>query len=153
MEKRGINPNAKKAQMQIGFGVIFSIILIVIFIAFAIYAIGKFMSIRTMAQIEKFKSDFQGDIDRMWKSTSGSTEVQYYLPNKVKQICFVDNEDENIYFSPPDFKGGILKNVDFTKTLASSRTNPKTLCINTVGGKVSMTIKKSYNEALVTITK
>jgi hypothetical protein len=145
--------NKKKGQMQISFGVIFSIILIVIFIAFAIYAISKFMEIKTTAQLAKFKGNLQDDVDTAWKSTHSSQEVKYFLPNKVKQVCFIDDENENFYFIPDDFKGGMLKNINIASTIASSTDRPRKLCINTTEGKVLMTIKKAYNEDLVTITK
>jgi hypothetical protein len=157
MNKRG---DSKKAQMQISFGVIFSIILIVIFIAFAIYAIGKFMGVQKFAQVKKFQNDFQGDIDKMWKSTRGSQEVEYFLPKKIKQICFLEDKRDpmtskyfNAYYVPDDFDEFLLKNVDMTTSVTGSTTNPKTLCVNTTNGKISMAIKKGYSEDLVTITK
>jgi hypothetical protein len=152
MKKRGGMRNYK-GQMQVAFGTIFSIILIIIFIAFAIYAITKFLDMSKFAKVEAFKDSFQKDIDKMWKSTQGSQVVEYYLPNKIELVCFVDNDLENIYFVPDDFKGGVLENIDFAKTLSGSKTTPKTFCINSVNGKISMTIKKAYNEELVTITK
>jgi hypothetical protein len=153
------SPFRKKAQTQISFGVIFSIFLIIVFIAFAIYGIGKFLELKNIAEIEKFKTDFQGDIDKMWKG-SGDQEVTagpYYLPNKIKQVCFVNDEYENIQFVPDElddgFKGDFLEHVDIAKSVASSRTNPKKLCMDTLGGKISIGIKKAYNEDFVTITK
>ncbi|MCX6750470.1 MAG: hypothetical protein NTZ83_03360, partial [Candidatus Pacearchaeota archaeon] len=127
-----------KAQMQIGFGMIFSIVLIIIFIAFAIYAISKFLGIQRFAQVEKFKSDFQEDIEKMWKSTQGSQRVEYFIPKKIEQVCFVPDRKnvmtgkmENMYFVPDDFSSYFLENVDITGQL----------CINPAGGKISMTIK------------
>lgn len=150
--------NDKGAQMQIGFGMIFSVILIIAFIAFAVYGINKFLCVSKMAQIESFKNDFQNDIDKMWRSTSGSQPVNYVLPKKIKQVCFIDDEYSNMYFYPENYGCQItsdilLKNVDIDKTIASSTARPKKLCIDTSSGKISMVIKKSYNEDLVTITR
>ena len=148
----------KKGEMQIGFGTIFSIFLIIAFIAFAIFGVSKFLCVNKMAQIESFKNDFQNDINKMYKSASGSKSVNYVLPKKIKQVCFTDNEYFNTYFVPEDIgcqiTGDImLKNIDITKTISGSTTRPKKLCIDTASGKITMTIKKSYNEAYVTITK
>lgn len=159
--KQSSQKKNSKAQMEIGFGVIFSIILIVIFIAFAAYAISKFLEMQNFAKVEKFKSDFQDDIDKMWKSTQGSQEVQYYLPKAIKQVCFMQEQkdpmtskSENMYFVPTGFSPYLIQDVDITKTIAPSTTVPKTLCINTTSdGTISMTIGKAYNEDQVTITK
>jgi hypothetical protein len=145
----------KRGQMQMSFGTIFSIILIIAFISFAVYGINKFLDVSKLAQVEKFKSDFQGDIDNMWKSTQGSQALEYNLPNKIKQVCFINDNYENMYFMPldSDYNGKLLKNVDITNTIKSSTTTPKKLCITTSNGKISLTIKKAYDENLVTITK
>jgi hypothetical protein len=142
-----------RGQTELSFGMIFSVILIIVFIAFAVYGIIKFFEVKNLGQIEKFKGDFQIDIDNMWKSTQGSQPVSYLIPKKIKQVCFVDDKFENMYFVPADYKGVILKNIDITKTIAGSTSKPKELCIATVDGKISMTITKAYNENLVTITK
>lgn len=143
----------KTGQMQIGFGVIFSVILIIIFIAFAIYGITKFMDVNRVAQLASFKTDLQEDVDKIWRSSSSSQPVSYTLPRKIKQVCFVDNDNENMYFMPDDFEGVVINHVDLPKTVASSTSRPKKLCIDSVSGEVSMILKKSYNEQLVTITK
>ena len=73
-----------KAQMKISFGMIFSIILIIVFIAFAFYAIKKFLDIQETAQIETFVNKLQGNIDKMWRSSQGSEEIQYKgIPKKI----------------------------------------------------------------------
>jgi hypothetical protein len=151
MNKRGIK---NKGQMQLSFGTIFSIILIIIFIAFAIYGISKFLGVSKAAQVGKFESDFQSDINTMWKSTQGSQVVKYALPNKIEQVCFADGEFENMYFLPSgNYDGYTFKNIDITETIKSSTSKPKKLCIETSDGEISLTIKKDYNENLVTITK
>lgn len=139
----------KDGQMQISFGVIFSIILIIVFIAFAIYGITKILQTVNLAKITSFKGDFQNDIDLMWKSTSGSQEVEYILPKKIEQVCFVNDDMENMYFVPGDFRGALLKNVDMVNTLNRQRK----FCIDASGGKISMIIKKDFGDDLVTITK
>ena len=150
-KKRGIN---KKGQNQISFGMIFSIILIIVFITFAIFGIKKFLETNSIIQVEKFKSDFQEDVNDMWKSTQGSDTFEYFLPNKIEQVCFHDGEFGNVYFMPEGkYDEDTLNNIDIAKTIASSPSRPKKLCIDTEGGKISLTIKKAYNENLVTITR
>jgi hypothetical protein len=142
----------KSGQMQISFGMIFSIILIIFFIAFAIYGITKFLDTANFAKFEKFKSDFQADIDSMWNSPSGSQEVEYILPRKIEKVCFTDGEFENMYFvSKENYKGEMLDNVDIAKTVAGLA--GRRLCISTLNGEISMTIKKDFGEQLVTIKR
>jgi hypothetical protein len=149
-EIRGI-----KGQTQISFGMIFSVILIIIFIAFAIYGITQFLKVKNFGQIETFKSNIQSDIDTTWKSTQGNQTKIYSLPNKIKQVCFVNNQYENMYFMPSNsgYKGTIINNVDFIKTIIGSKSVPKKLCIDSIDGKISMIMGKSWNENLVTIYK
>ena len=139
--------------MQISFGMIFSVILIIIFIAFAVYGISKFLGVSRLAQVESFKSDFQGDIDTVWKGSGTSVPVEYSIPNKIKQVCFVNDDYKNMYFVPSDsgYNEVLLKNVDMVKT--TSGLPGRKLCIPTLEGKISMTLKKAYNEILVTIAK
>jgi hypothetical protein len=142
---------------------IFSILLIIFFIAFAIYGIVKFLEVQRLAQIGKFESGFQGDINKMWENSGGSsTPVGYYIPKEIKQVCFATRtnprtgKDENMYFMPDDasqYDGDMLNNLNILKTVASSTSIPKKLCIDVINGKVSMTLKKEYNENTVTITK
>lgn len=147
--------NQKKGQTQISFGMIFSVILIIGFIAFAVWGIKKFLDVSDFAQAEKFKSDFQADIDNMWTSTQGSQALEYALPKKIGQVCFEDGEFENMYFLPlnSDYKGILLKNVDIAKTVRDSTSRPKKLCVESAKGKIRLTIKKAYNENTVTITR
>ena len=140
-----------RAQSQISFGMIFAIILIIIFIAFAIYGINKFLATSRLVQIESFKSDLQSDIDKMYRSPQGSQIVgPYLIPRKIKQICFKDDPKENLYFEPDDYDGDLLNNIDMDKTLG----HQTKLCIDSPNGKVSMTIKKAFTDRNgVTITR
>ena len=157
-------------QATISFGMVFSIIMIIIFISFAFYAIQKFLDLQNSAQVGKFGSDFQADIDKMWKSSQGSQKYEYILPAKIKYACFGDfgsekkgaNQNlydslrqafygsENFFFYPVGSAQGlnskIVKNID----LAKIAENENPFCIENKNGKLSVTIKKGFGEALVT---
>ena len=164
-----------KGQMQISFGMIFSIIMIIVFITFAFYAIQKFLSIQNTAQAGKFANDLQNDIDKMWKSSQGSQEQEYFLPSKVKYICFANYKDrdvsrgsyanffdeldqaffeeENLFLYPvgsgEGFDSVALEHINISKITKDD--NP--VCFENAKGKVSFTIKKNFGEALVTVGK
>jgi hypothetical protein len=124
-------------------------------------------------QVGKFIDDLQSDIDKMWKSSQGSQEVEYFLPSKVEYVCFVDYsflgkgpkrdlynklkqvyyEYENLIFYPIGSAEGLdakeIKHIDIEKIIENE--NP--FCIENIKGKVKMIIKKEYGEALVMIEK
>lgn len=162
-----------RGQMRLSFGMIFSIILMVAFIVVAFYAIQKFLEIQNSVQVAKFARDLQEDVDRMWKGSEGSQVHEYFLPGKIDYVCFanfnsqsrgmyddfydeIDNfyyENENLFFYPPKSIGGRnsewIKNIDAEKITSSE--NP--FCIENIKGKIELTTKKEFGEALVTITK
>jgi len=140
----------KRGQMKLSFGMIFSIILIVIFIAFAFYAIQKFLDIQKYTQIKQFVNNLQSDIDKMWAGTQGSQEVEYFLPSKIESVCFTNDAYENLNFKSSEFiQGEKLTHINIEKITE----NKDPFCIETIKGKVKMTIKKDYGEALVMINK
>lgn len=82
-----------KAQLQISFGVLFSIILIIIFLTFGFYVITKFLNMQTEILIGTFKTDLQNEIDKAWKGGSQdiiSSQFEYTLPLKINYFCIVD---------------------------------------------------------------
>jgi len=140
----------RKGAMEMSFGMIFSIILIIFFIAIAIYAIIKFLDFQDSIRISKFGSDLQSDIDKMWKGSQGSQEVEYSLPSKIDAACFIDDEYQNLIFQSDKIIGG--KKIEHLDT-ANMTMVEEQYCINNIKGKVEMVIKKDYGEALVTITR
>tara|TARA_Y100000310_G_scaffold323098_1_gene383025 strand:- start:672 stop:1169 length:498 start_codon:yes stop_codon:yes gene_type:complete len=161
----------KRGQMKISFGMIVSIILIIIFISFAFYATQKFLGISKSVQIGKFAEDLQNDVDKIWKSSQGSDENQYSLPSKIELVCFIDYgsdaiENQNIY-DELEIESYGTKNLFFYPLEASEGTGSKTIkninlqeitqtknpfCIENINGEISITVKKDFNEVLVTIT-
>jgi hypothetical protein len=80
--------NSKRGQMEMSFGMIFTIILIIAFLAMAFYGIQKFLEMRDEIQVKQFYESLEADIEDMWASQYGSKEVTYKLPNKAERICF-----------------------------------------------------------------
>ena len=136
--------------MKLSFGMIFSIFLVIIFLAVAIYFIIKFINIQHLIQIETFKNDLQADINQMWQSQQGSQEREYSLPTKVNAICFMDDDYQNLMFeSDALIDGQNIKNIDID-FITSKDTR---YCIPNIEGKVKMTLVKDYGETLVKIIK
>jgi hypothetical protein len=159
-----------KGQMQLSFGMIFSIILIIIFVSFAFYAILKLLEFQRSAQIANFINNFESDINSMWSGGGGSQERSYTLPSRIKKICFIDKQGSGLgidseifqevsfcadgnnnlcfypYGSSPEIFSRNIKNIDIEKITLNR--NP--FCIEN-NGKVSMTIKMGIGESLVVI--
>ena len=136
--------------MEISFGMIFSVILVIFFLAFGFYAIRKFIELQQSVQIENFLKDFQEDINKMWKSPQGSQTRNYVLPKKIIAVCLVNNKDMNLELTSSGIiPGKNIENIDIDKI--TEKENP--FCIENVKGKVSLIISKEYGETLVSVSK
>ena len=82
----------KRGQLQISFGMIFSIILIIAFVAVAFYAITKFLCIKNTANIGLFKDGFGKEIERAYNSEETSSIFSVNLPESIEKVCFADYE-------------------------------------------------------------
>jgi len=133
-----------KAQMQISFGMIFSIILIIAFIAFAVYGILKMLELQETAKVGKFMDNFQDDVDSMWKGSLGSQEVNYSLPKKIEKVCLKNWEYENLVFVPEN-------SVSLNSVNISHLNLPRTICFDNINGEVSMLLKKDYGENSISV--
>lgn len=145
-----MNTKNKRGQLNLSFGMIFSILLIVVFIALAVYGIIKFLEFQDTIKIEKFVDDLRQEIDAMWKGEPGSQKVEYSLPTRIEEVCFVDDEYENLVFnSKKIIRGRNMDNIDIESI--TSKENP--YCIDNINGKVKMTVVKNDGETLVRITR
>ncbi|MEK6757995.1 MAG: hypothetical protein AABX88_02600 [Nanoarchaeota archaeon] len=166
-----------RAYLELSFGMIFSIILIIVFLAFTGYVLTKLVGGGDKAQIAKFTNDLRNDITRAWVSSYVSETNEYNLPKKIEHVCFIDfssdgggkgspdntelydelnmeyfGEGEMVLY-PADSGEGLdsntLEHVNLTKITKSE--NP--YCIENKKGKISITIKKGYRENLITLTR
>lgn len=133
----------KRGQLKLSFGMIFSIILIIVFLGFAFYSITKIIDFQKNTQIGLFVEDFQSDVDNMWQSSKGSQEREYSVPSSLIETCF---ETEGIItFNPlsvaQNFNGYEINHVKIIEKF----------CVKNVNGKIKLKISKDFNEALVTI--
>jgi hypothetical protein len=140
----------KRGQLDLSFGMIFSIILIIAFIAVGFYAITKFLDLQKTIQIENFLLDFQNHVTDMWKSPQGSQPRTYSLPTKITSVCFVDDEFQNLRFTSEEIiKGKIIEHLDIAGTTAKE--NP--FCIGNIKGKINLTLVKDFGETLVRVER
>ena len=147
VKKRGC-----RGQMKISFGMIFSIILIIIFLAFAFYAIRKFLEFQDTLKIEKFFDDLQSNVNKTWAGAESSSSKKYSLPKKITSVCFTDDKYENLFFQSEDIiRGTNIEHIDIEAITNNGKNDP--FCILNENGKIRIMIKKDFGEILVTITR
>jgi hypothetical protein len=137
----------KRGSIELSFGMIFSIILVIVFIAVAIYGIKKFLDFQNDLKISQFKDNLQKDIDDIWRSSEGSYPGKYSLPSKVVSVCFTDDAYQNLVFNPDNIAGTMINHIDIAKTLGGQ----SSVCFDNTNGEVDMQLGKNYGESLVTI--
>ncbi len=154
-----------RGQLDLSFGMIFSIFLIIVFLAFAFYVIKSFLTINEGAQVGSFVNDLQNDVDKAWKGFQSSELVTYDVPNAVEKVCVVNlagkgigsnanlfdelyrfssDPSDNLFFYPfgdLQIKEAKLKNIN----LASITSNENPYCFSATNGKVSIKIVKDRN--------
>ena len=163
---------SSKGQINMSFGLIFSVILVVIFIVFAFYAIKTFLGFENNAKTEKFFSDFQSDVTRIWNNGKFSSETdQYAVPSGITMVCVADLEssargknsgiyeelkavysgEQNVFFYPVKLDTTYSRHINYLDVQSIvAEENP--FCIKTNSGKVSFVLKKeSSGSPLVSI--
>lgn len=162
----------KRGQIQVSFGMIFSIILMVAFIATAIYIIYIFLGMQKNVETGMFIRDLQSGIREVWVEYGGiqNRVLEIRLDKKVEYVCFYNStagdnsgqfseqlnqikrrsiiHDNNLYFLPPESTDGYSVKIDYVNMSALS-SNP--YCIAN-DGKVRIILNKEMRENLVRIS-
>jgi len=133
----------KKGQIKLSFGMIFSIILIIVFIGFAIYGIKIFLGIGDKTKIALAINNIQEDVNSVYASSQASIVREYSLIDDVEQVCFT--EDSVIYFEPL----GSGQGVDMVE-IKSLKVDEE-FCFDVEKNKVKFVIKKDYGDKSVFI--
>ena len=79
---------SKRGSLDISFGMIFSILIIIAIIGVAIYAIVSFISVGKCAGIGVFQNDFKDSVDKAWASETTKTTFIGSLPSSIEMVCF-----------------------------------------------------------------
>jgi len=78
----------KKGQVQLSFGMIFSMIVIIATVAVAFYAISYFLNLSRCTQTGNFYSSLQNEIDKAWAGEITQKIFSGKLPSGIKNVCF-----------------------------------------------------------------
>jgi hypothetical protein len=172
-----IKKRGRKGQIQISFGMIFSIIIIIAIVATSFYVIKYFLNMNKCNQIAFFFNDFQKKVDKAWASGDTQDVFESNLPGSVKAVCFgnssltvptgANNEDvkkynelknyiitkieKNLFIYPSS--GSCDSSLQYYNLKHTIPANGQFFCINTVKGKLSVKITKASNDALVKLSR
>lgn len=150
------------------FSVIFSIILIAVFIAVAFYFIGIFMDWWGCADSGQFIDDFQLEVDNAWKSQSSDKIFSGSLSSGIEYVCFADLSQSSSGNSiEREIYQELKKNADYTANLFFYPA--KEACIKStfiehikfsgnpycipVNGRVEIKLEKRFDENLVNVAR
>ena len=164
-----MNKRGRRAQLQISFGMIFSIIIIVATLAVAGYVLAKFVNLGGNVSCKIFYDDLQKEIDKAWSGDGATSDIfSGRVPRGVDKVCFgnfstaasasdrqvyeelkfYSSEKGNLFFYPTsenecDNEGFvyILNHVSITKFF----------CVSEKDRKAEIKISKSVTDALITL--
>ncbi len=159
---------ANKGQMQLSFGMIFSIIIIVATLAIAGYVIIKFLNLQSNISCKLFYSDLQNKVNKAWYEDFTSSTYTKEVPRGISNVCFgnftqkiseKDREiieeiefyaerESNLFFYPLS----VCKQNEFAFQIVHSYTN-SFFCIPVKEGKVSFKLNKSISDPLVRLSE
>lgn len=166
MDKRGIG---NKGQIQLSFGMIFSIIIIIVTVAVGFYVIKYFVELSNCTDTSLFYNDLKEKINRAWSSPITREVWTGNLPGKVESVCFGNlslpgdsmyqeeynalrifrTENAGLYIYPLTNQCG--KSVPFYKL--EHVKDSRFFCIPAEDGKIRIMISKNSTDALVTLTE
>lgn len=175
--KRGRIIAKNKAQTQLSFQTIFSILLVAIVIFVGFYVIRMFLDRAEQAKINAFVTDLRNKAIEIW-STEGASEVfNYNLNKKIERICFTNastcqsnvpgfcnsidiyrGENENLFFLPL----GVVEKYKAKSAQELYCNDPndppikcidvkQTTCILVTDGKISLRLLKENETSLIKI--
>lgn len=165
MKKRG----RRKGQVQLSFGMIFSIMIIIATLAIAGYVIVKFLNLQSNVSCKLFYSDLQKKVDKAWYEDFSSSTFNKEAPRGIDKVCFgnstqkVFDLDEQKIFDEIEFYAEKDSNL-FFYPLNGCKQDEFTFQIKHVNidgffcsvakdGKISVKLNKGINDALVRLSK
>ena len=166
MEKRGW----RRGQFEIGFGMIFSIIVIIAIVAIASYVIINFLRLGKCTEIGLFYDDLKKEVDKAWQSTIYRDVFNKgKLPSGIEFVCLGDlnqgysgrgygeqfdflsrykRQDKNVFLYPT--QEACNSNLAFLKLEHADI--EEFFCVPVVNGKANVRMEKDEFDALVRIS-
>jgi hypothetical protein len=160
----------KKRGFQMGFSMIFSIFLIAIILAVAIYAIVAFLDIGTCANIGLFYGELDDRIEKAWSGGRTQDIFTSSLPSGIESVCFGNltsysssgdrefeeeydflkkyfRQDKNVFLYPTE--QACDNNLAFIKLEHAEPAN--FFCVKNIAGEVKIKLGKEISDNKVKI--
>jgi hypothetical protein len=77
-----------KGQIQLSFGMIFSIIIIIATVAVGFYVVTYFLNLSSCTKVGLFWDSLNKEIDKAWNADMTETVFKGDLPSGIKKVCF-----------------------------------------------------------------
>ena len=87
--KKGVNKRGQQT-MSLPFGLIFAILMIVMFIVIAFIAVNYFLDLGKCAGVGRFYEDLQLKVDEAWRAQSSDFKFKINVPSGIKRVCFAN---------------------------------------------------------------
>jgi hypothetical protein len=159
----------KRGQIQISFGMIFSIIVIIATVAIGFYVITYFLNLSSCTKVGLFWNSLNDEVDKAWNSDKTQTIFNGNVPSGVQYVCFgnlslapennittrnifselkvYEGSGKNSFMYPPkkacDIAFYNLKHARFDNFF----------CVQAKSGVVNIKISKTSTDALVMLSK
>ena len=82
----------RRGQVQLSFGMIFSIFIIIATVAVAFFFIRSFLGTGECVQLNVFNENLQEDIDKIWRSPEAQQLFVGQVSTGIERVCFGDLE-------------------------------------------------------------
>jgi len=157
--------NKKGQVMGLPFQMIFTLILIAIFIVVGVFAIKYVVDWQKQSQAALFVNDFRNKVNELWQKDIVDYTFSESLASQVKYVCFANvslpnttTEFSNVWHDLTKYQGYTMflwptnavnipnykiEHIDFSKL-------PRPYCIANTG-KISIRLQKNSSEALLRI--
>jgi len=166
--------------MHLPFGMIFSMILIAVFVFVIFFVIRNFLVMRDCTEINLFISDMKENINNVWHAQAAGMNFSAAMPKMIEAVCFANlsaskklmgsaeernfadavwkeisryKGSENNFFLWPFRAVRICKDLSFRYTIAHIALpgDANPKCFKNDGGKITIGLEKKQGEALVRI--
>ena len=157
----------KRGQIQLSFGMIFSIIIIIATAAVGFYVITYFLNLSSCTKVGLFWNSLNEEVDKAWNSDIAQTVFKKEVPSGITHVCFgnfsqmaleTDRKllsELKVYESPGRnaylYPTGKACDIAFY-SLKHAKTD-SFFCIPSKGGIFSIKITKTSLDALVKLSK
>lgn len=158
----------KKGQIQISFGMIFSIIIIIATVAVAFYVINYFLKLNDCSKAGLFYDSLKSEVEKAYNGDITQKIFSKAVPSGVKSVCFgnltqdytkTDSEQydyivqygikNNVLLYPP----GKACNNELASFNLVHATTSGFFCVPVKSGAISVKLTKSTFDILVKLSK